>query len=155
MAMRAAAESASIAKLIEGAHQLTGEGVVLSEKVNAIFQQVETQARTATGCMTGIQSSTEELVRGIEEINAATRNLDAQTQQTAAIAQENATTAEFIDHQTAALGSSIALLETLIALAHAAPASASTADGTPVPASNSQPVFESAREPDLVPAARE
>lgn len=155
MAMRAAAESASIAKLIEGAHQLTGEGVVLSEKVNAIFQQVETQARTATGCMTGIQSSTEELVRGIEEINAATRNLDAQTQQTAAIAQENATSAEFIDNQTAALASSIALLETLIALDPAAPASASTAEATPVPASHSPSVFDSAPESDLVPAARE
>jgi len=151
MAMRAAAESASIAKLIEGAHQLTGEGVVLSEKVNAIFQQVEAQARTATGCMTGIQSSTEELVRGIEEINSATRNLDAQTQQTAAIAQENASTAEFIDAQTAALSSGIAILESLVALDQTAPLAESAA---PAPAPASVPPIPP-REPELVPAARE
>lgn len=152
MAMRAATESASIAKLIEGAHQLTGEGVALSEKVNAIFQQVEARARTATGCMTGIQSSTEELVRGIDEINSATRNLDTQTQQTAAIAQENASTAAFIDTQTAALGSSIALLENLIALDQSAPAAPPPATPT-----TSRPAASPSRkpEPSLEPVASE
>ncbi len=155
MAMRAAAESASIAKLIEDAHQLTGEGVALSEKVNAVFQQVEAQARTATGCMTGIQSSSEELVRGIEEINSATRNLDAQTQQTAAIAQENASTAEFIDTQTAALGSSIALLESLIALDQAATAPLPVATTTPALAPSSSPSSNADHEPEPIATARE
>ena len=114
MAMRAAAESASIARLIEGAHNLTSEGVELSRKVNEIFQQVEAQARSASGRMTEIQTSTQELVRGIDEINAATHQLDSQTQQNAAIAGENAASSAFVREQTEGLSSSIALLEQLI-----------------------------------------
>jgi hypothetical protein len=114
MAMRAATESASIARLIEGAHGLTAEGVLLSEKVNEVFQQVEVEARTANGRMTEIQSSTEELVRGIDEINSATRELDSQTQHNATIATQNAATSAFVKAQTKALNSSIQLLEGLI-----------------------------------------
>jgi methyl-accepting chemotaxis protein len=114
MAMRAATESASIARLIEGAHGLTAEGVLLSEKVNEVFQQVEVEARTANGRMTEIQSSTEELVRGIDEINSATRHLDSQTQHNATIATQNAATSAFVKAQTEALNSSIMLLEELI-----------------------------------------
>lgn len=116
MAMRAATESASIARLIEGAHGLTSEGVALSEKVNEIFQQVEAQARTASGRMTEIQTSTEELVRGIDEINSATRHLDSQTQHNATIASENAATSAFVKQQTESLNASIALLEELISV---------------------------------------
>jgi methyl-accepting chemotaxis protein len=116
MAMRAAAESASIARLIEGAHALTVEGVGLTDQVNSVFKQVESQARAAGSRMTEIQSSTAELVRGIDEINAATSNLDRQTQQTAAIAEENAATAAFIQKETGRLNTSITLLENLIAL---------------------------------------
>ena len=114
LAMRAAEQSASIARLIEGAHSLTAEGVQLSQKVDSIFKQVEAQARTATTCMTEIHSSTGELVRGIDEINSATQELDGQTQRNAAIAQENAATAAFITQEAAKLGDSIVLLEDLI-----------------------------------------
>ncbi|HTO03101.1 MAG TPA: hypothetical protein VL069_05330, partial [Opitutus sp.] len=111
-----ATESASIARLIEGAHDLTSEGVALSQKVNEIFQQVEAQARTASGRMTEIQTSTEELVRGIDEINSATRHLDSQTQRNATIASENAATSAFVKQQTESLNASIALLEQLISV---------------------------------------
>jgi methyl-accepting chemotaxis protein len=114
MAIRAASESASIARLIEGAHALTAEGVTLSEKVDSIFQQVEAQARTAGTRMKEIQTSTHELVRGIDEINNATRELDTHTQQNAAIAEENASTAELVKKQTSELTTSIALLEDVI-----------------------------------------
>ena len=114
MAMRAATESASIARLIEGAHSLTSEGVTLSEAVNEIFKQVESKAHSASGRMTEIQSSTEELVRGIDEINAATHDLDSQTQHNATIATQNAATSAFVQRETEALNSSIALLEQLI-----------------------------------------
>ncbi len=115
MAMRAATESASIARLIEGAHALTSEGVALTEKVNAIFQQVETEAHAAGTRMAEIQTSTDDLVRGIEEIDSTTRDLDGQTQHNAAIAEENAASAAFIQKQTADLHASIALLEQLVA----------------------------------------
>jgi methyl-accepting chemotaxis protein len=118
MAMRAATESASIARLIEGAHGLTAEGVALSAKVNEVFQQVEVEARTASGRMREIQSSTEELVRGIDEINSSTRHLDAQTQHNATIASQNAATSAFVKEQTEALTSSIELLEQLISTDH-------------------------------------
>jgi Methyl-accepting chemotaxis protein len=150
MAMRATAESASIAQLIDGAHQLTGEGVALSEKVSAVFQQVEAQARTATGCMADIQTSTEELVRRVDEINSATRALDTQTQQTAAIAQENAATAAFIDAQTAGLGSSIALLESLVVVESHAPAAPASTPRHPAPPHRPAPP-----EPGLIAARRE
>src|SRR6478736_6020562 len=87
LAMGAAEQSASIARLIEGAHGLTVGSVQLSGKVETLFRQVETQTRTATGCMTEIQASTGELVRGIDEINVATRQVDTQTQGNAAIAE--------------------------------------------------------------------
>ena len=115
MALRAATESASIARLIEGAHGLTTEGVGLSEQVDANFKQVEAQARAASGRMAEIQAATQELVRGIDGINATTRELDQRTQSNAAIAQENASTAAFITEQTAALDASIARLAGLIA----------------------------------------
>jgi methyl-accepting chemotaxis protein len=114
LAMGAAEQSASIARLIEGAHGLTVGSVLLSGKVDALFRQVETQTRTATACMTEIQASTGELVRGIDEINVATRQVDTQTQRNAAIAEENAATAEFITREAATLNQSIALLEDLL-----------------------------------------
>jgi hypothetical protein len=63
--------------------------------------------------MAEIQSATGELVRGIDEINVATRQLDGQTQGNAAIAEENAATAAFIMHEAARLDDSIANLEDL------------------------------------------
>ena len=116
MAIRAATESASIARLIGEAHSLTGAGVELSKEVNVSFQQVETQAKTASARMSEVHAMAHDLLSGIDEINAATRNLDQQTQHNAAIAEENAATANFIDQQTAQLNESIALLENLIAL---------------------------------------
>jgi methyl-accepting chemotaxis protein len=147
MAMRAANESASIARLIEGAHALTAEGVSLSEQVNSVFQQVEAEARTASARMSEIQSSTTELVRGIDEINSATRSLDSQTQQTAAIAEENASTATLIQRETEHLNASIALLEELIALKHA-PAPATPADDAVEIASDSTPPPALPKAPD-------
>ena len=114
LAMNAAEQSASIARLIEGSHSLTAGGVQLSGKVDALFKQVEGQALAATGCMAEIQSATGELVRGIDEINSATRQLDDQTRHNAAIAEENAATADLINQEVAKLGVSIALLEELI-----------------------------------------
>ncbi|ACB76854.1 methyl-accepting chemotaxis protein [Opitutus terrae] len=166
MAMRAAAESASIAQLIEGAHGLTEEGVTLSQQVNAIFQQVETKAHEASGRMSEIQRSTQELVTGINEINTAMRELDRHTQQNAAIAQENASTAELIGQQTTELNRSIALLESLIARdVSAAPASTAepprsspppgttTAERAPAPAPPADDV-QPRSTPTPVPAAR-
>jgi len=124
MATRAAAESASIARLIGEAHSLTGEGVALSQQVNAGFQQVEVQARTASERMTEVHAMAHDLLTGIDEINAAARNLDQQTQHNAAIAEENAATANYIDQQTAELMASIALLESLITQKPAAKAPA-------------------------------
>jgi methyl-accepting chemotaxis protein len=147
MAMRAANESASIARLIEGAHALTAEGVSLSEQVNSVFQQVEAEARTASARMSEIQSSTTELVRGIDEINSATRSLDSQTQQTAAIAEENASTATLIQRETEHLNASIALLEELIALKHA-PAPATPADDAVAIPSDSTPPPALPKAPD-------
>lgn len=135
MAMRAATESASIARLIEGAHSLTEEGVTLSQQVDAIFQQVEIKARDASARMTEIQNSTRELVSGINEINSAMRELDQHTQQNAAIAQENAATASLISQQTSELTGSIGILEQLIALKHSG--------------FSSEPVLE--QNPDLPP----
>lgn len=116
MAMRTAAESAAIARLIGDAHQLTTEGVGQSQKVEASFKQVEGEARAANERMTEVHASTHELVRGITEINAATRELDTQTQHNAAITEENAATAAFIIKQTDELNECIALLENLIGL---------------------------------------
>src|SRR6478736_3881387 len=87
LAMGAAEQSASIGRLIEGAHSLTTGSVQLSQKVDALFKEVKTQAHAASDQMTEIQSATGELVRGIDEINVATRQLDGQTQGNAAIAE--------------------------------------------------------------------
>ncbi len=114
LAMNAAEQSASIARLIEGSHSLTADGVQLSRKVDDLFKQVEGQALAATRCMSEIQSATGELVRGIDEINSSTQQIDDQTRHNAAIAQENAATADLISQEVAKLGESIALLEELI-----------------------------------------
>ena len=108
--------------------------------MNEIFQQVEAQAQTASGRMTEIQTSTEELVRGIDEINSATHHLDSQTQHNATIASENAATSAFVKQQTESLNASIALLEELISvdLSTTAPI-----DGSPVVVS--QPVSRKSR----------
>lgn len=149
MALRAATESASIARLIEGAHSLTQEGVTLSQQVDSIFRQVEAKAREATGGMSEIQSATAELVSGINEINTAMRELDQHTQQNAAIAEENAATASLISQQTSEFDESIALLENLIAQ-NAATAGTREA-AAPEPAAPSgpeeEPALVSAREP--------
>jgi len=113
LAKGAAEQSASIARLIEGAHSLTTGSVQLSQKVETLFKEVKTQAHAASGQMAEIQSATGELVRGIDEINAATRQLDEQTQGNAAIAEENAATAAFILQEAARLDDSIARLEDL------------------------------------------
>ena len=121
-----------MARLIEGAHGLTSEGVALSEKVNEIFQQVEAHAQSASGRMSEIQTSTEELVRGIDEINSATHHLDSQTQRNATIASENAATSAFVKQQSESLNAGIALLEQLISVdASATPSTASFASGSP------------------------
>jgi len=137
LAMGAAEQSASIARLIEGAHSLTTGSVQLSGKVETLFRQVESQTTTATGCMTEIQTSTGELVRGIDEINAATQQVDSQTQRNAAIAEENAATAEFITKEAAMLNQSIALLEDL--LDHRAVAEATTRTSRTRPAAGGPP----------------
>lgn len=137
LAMGAAEQSASIARLIEGAHSLTTGSVQLSQKVETLFQQVKTQAHTATGQMAEIQTATGELVRGIDEINVATRQLDTQTQGNAAIADENAATATFIMQEAARLDDTIASLEALAASAKTAeptrPRSTSTRQSPPTP----------------------
>lgn len=115
LAKGAAEQSASIARLIEGTHGLTTGSVQLSQKVESLFKEVKTQAHAATAEMTGIQSATGELVRGIDEINAATRQLDGQTQGNAAIAEENAATAVCIQQEASRLDDSIASLEDLAA----------------------------------------
>jgi len=114
LAMSAAEQSASIGRLIGGAHSLTTGSVQLSQKVDSLFKEVKVQAHAATGCMTEIQSATGELVRGIDEINSATQQLDGQTQRNAAIAQENAASAESITHEAARLEDNIAQLEALV-----------------------------------------
>jgi hypothetical protein len=115
LAKGAAEQSASIARLIEGTHSLTTGSVQLSQRVEALFKEVKTQAHAATEQMAGIQSATGELVRGIDEINAATRQLDGQTQGNAAIAEENAATAMCIMQEASRLDDSIARLEDLAA----------------------------------------
>jgi methyl-accepting chemotaxis protein len=133
LAMGAAEQSASIARLIEGAHSLTTGSVQLSQKVEALFKEVKTQAHAATGRMAGIQTATGELVRGIDEINSATRQLDGQTQGNAAIAEENAATAAFIMQEAARLDDSIARLEDLAARRSTSGQPAATPPARPTP----------------------
>jgi methyl-accepting chemotaxis protein len=133
LAMGAAEQSASIARLIEGTHGLTTGGVQLSQKVEALFKAVKTQAHAASAQMSGIQSATGELVRGIDEINAATRQLDNQTQGNAAIAEENAATAAFIMQEATRLEDSIARLEELAAHRPAREEAPSAAPARPAP----------------------
>lgn len=146
MATRASAESASIARLIAEAHRLTGEGVGLSQQVDASFKQVEQEASSASSRMSEVHALTGELFNGINEINAATRSLDQQMQKTASIAEENAATATFIAEQTNGLRSSVELLEYLIAQKGSAPS-----DPAPLSAIASPPAL---RPPPSTPPAR-
>jgi hypothetical protein len=116
MAIRARRESAAISQLIQGTHVLTDEAVRLSGDVDVIFKQVEAQARGSSQRMIDIQKSTTELVQGIDEINSSSKELDRQTQENAAIAEENASTASLIAQETAQLNKAIAVLENLIGL---------------------------------------
>lgn len=103
LARRTATASGETTRLIEESSRKTAGGQSLVGEVNQVFQNIQAETLASGERIREIDLSVHEILRGIEEIQSAMRQLDEVTRVNSTIATENAATAERIQHESTAL----------------------------------------------------
>ncbi len=94
LALRAGEAARNTAELIEGTVKKVGEGARLVSNTNAAFEKVARSATKISSLVAEIAAASSEQAQGIEQVNTAVVEMDKVTQQTAANAQESASSSE-------------------------------------------------------------
>jgi methyl-accepting chemotaxis protein len=103
LAQRSASAAREIKTLIEASVGEVGNGTVLVARAGKTMEEVVTSVNRVTGLMRELASSSAEQETGIEQINQAIGQMDAVTQQNAALVEEAAAASAAMRQQAARL----------------------------------------------------
>ena len=152
-AHRSAAAAKEIKILIDDSVHQVSLGSTLVNQAGSTMEEIVNSVRRVTDIMAEITSASNEQEAGIEQINQAITEMDAVTQQNAALVEEAAAASEALQDQAGILAEAVSVfkLDGTQALAPAAPAS------RPAPKPAPRPAAATAAQPRLVanaPASR-
>ncbi|MGK5072594.1 methyl-accepting chemotaxis protein [Janthinobacterium sp. ZB1P44] len=153
LAHRSAAAAKEIKILIDDSVHQVSLGSTLVNQAGSTMEEIVNSVRRVTDIMAEITSASNEQEAGIEQINQAITEMDAVTQQNAALVEEAAAASEALQDQAGILAEAVSVfkLDGTQALAPAAPAS------RPAPKPAPRPAAATAAQPRLVanaPASR-
>jgi methyl-accepting chemotaxis protein len=114
LARRAAESARSTTDIIEGTMNRVSTGGKLVVEVSDRFKSVETDTRSLATLMANISNASDEQAKGIEQISAATSDLDKAIQSNAANSEETAASAEELSAQAESLQEYVDQLVTLV-----------------------------------------
>jgi methyl-accepting chemotaxis protein len=114
LARRAAESAKSTTEIIEGTMERVEVGGRLVVEVFDRFKLVETDSQSLSTLMSEISTASEEQARGIEQISAATSDLDKAIQSNAANAEETAASSEELNAQALSLQDFVSQLVVLV-----------------------------------------
>ncbi|MCC7679627.1 methyl-accepting chemotaxis protein [Janthinobacterium sp. FW305-128] len=153
LAHRSASAAKEIKILIDDSVHQVSLGSTLVNQAGSTMEEIVNSVRRVTDIMAEITSASNEQEAGIEQINQAITEMDAVTQQNAALVEEAAAASEALQDQAGILAEAVSVfkLDGTQALAPAAPAS------RPEPKPAPRPAAATAAQPRLVanaPASR-
>ena len=153
LAHRSASAAKEIKILIDDSVHQVSLGSTLVNQAGSTMEEIVNSVRRVTDIMAEITSASNEQEAGIEQINQAITEMDAVTQQNAALVEEAAAASEALQDQAGILAEAVSVfkLDGTQALAPAAPAS------RPAPKPAPRPAAATAAQPRLVanaPASR-
>jgi len=122
LAQRSAAAAKEIKVLIGDSVAHVGEGSKLVDQAGTTMQEVVTSVERVTGMMSAILTASVEQRSGIEQINQAVAEMDAVTQQNAALVEQAAAAAESLQDQARALEQAVSVFRLDAGAVHMAPA---------------------------------
>ena len=99
LAQRSAGAAKEIKELIDDSVERVEVGSKLVDQAGATMEEIVGSIRKVTDIMSEITSATTEQVEGIEQVNQAVADMDAVTQQNAALVEEAAAAAEALHNQ--------------------------------------------------------
>jgi len=114
LARRAADSAKSTTEIIEGTMERVDVGGKLVVEVFDRFKRVESDSQSLSTLMSEISTASEEQARGIEQISAATSDLDKAIQSNAANAEETAASSEELNAQAFSLQDFVSQLVVLV-----------------------------------------
>jgi methyl-accepting chemotaxis protein len=117
LAQRSAQSAKETAALIEQSVARSDNGVQISTKVAASFQDIVTSARKVDDLVAQIATASNEQTQGITQVTSAVGQMDSVTQANAGSAEEAASAAEELNAQAAAMRESVQQLQTLVGAA--------------------------------------
>ncbi|MEG2963304.1 MAG: methyl-accepting chemotaxis protein, partial [Janthinobacterium sp.] len=125
LAHRSAAAAKEIKILIDDSVHQVGLGSTLVNQAGSTMEEIVSSVRRVTDIMAEITSASSEQVAGIEQINQAITEMDAVTQQNAALVEEAAAASEALQDQASSLAEAVSVfkLDGMQALPPAVPAS--------------------------------
>ena len=121
LAKRASEATAETGRLVEDAHTAIATGAALNAEVEEALRDVDANAARAGDLMHSIHTASCQMLQGMQQLTTGNRSMENVTQQNAAIADHNASTASAMSHEVAQLNTTIRTLEQeLMGRTHAA-----------------------------------
>jgi len=111
LAKRASEATAETGRLVEDAHAAITSGAALNAEVEQALRDVDANASRAGELMHNIHTASCQMLQGMQQLSTGNRSMDSVTQQNAAIADHNASTAAAIAEETERLNTTIRDLE--------------------------------------------
>ncbi|MGE5582514.1 MAG: methyl-accepting chemotaxis protein [Bacillota bacterium] len=99
LAQRSAQAAKDTTAMIEANIELSGNGVLVAEKVQEALNEITVQAKKVNELMEEIAAASQEQAQGIEQVNKALAQMEAVTQQNASNAEESASASEELSAQ--------------------------------------------------------
>ena len=103
LAQRSSQAAKDIKDLITNSNNQVQEGVDLVNKAGAALAEILDSIKAVAGVVSDIASASSEQATGIEQVNKALAQMDEVTQQNSALVEENAATAQTLEHQSKAM----------------------------------------------------
>jgi methyl-accepting chemotaxis protein len=107
LAQRSATAAKEIKALIEDSVSQVRSGSTLVDQAGATMNDIVTGVQNVAGIMNEIMAASQEQTLGIEQINQAVTQMDAVTQQNAALVEEAAAAADSLQRQAAELSAAV------------------------------------------------
>jgi len=134
LAQRSASAAREIKELIDASTIKVADGSALVNQAGNTMREIVTSVQRVTDIMAEISSASAEQTAGIDQINQAVMQMDAVTQQNAALVEQSAAASESMQEQSAALAQAVAVFRlTADPVAVPVRAAASKGKAAPVP----------------------
>ena len=108
LAQRSSQAAKDISQLINNSTLQVKDGVDLVNRAGQQLKDIVESINGVAAIVTDIANASSEQASGIEQVNKALTQMDQVTQQNSALVEENAATAKNLEHQSAAMGQSVA-----------------------------------------------